>query len=58
MEHMKSKKLKFGKTIDFQKGKVCVIKWKDKKDISLISFTIHSPSMMNIETRKGTIKKL
>lgn len=53
---LKSKKLKIGETIALQRGKVCVMKWKDKRDISLIS-TIHSPSMVDVENRKGTIKK-
>ncbi|CAK9810908.1 PiggyBac transposable element-derived protein 4 [Anthophora plagiata] len=53
---LKSKKLKIGETIAFPRGKVCVMKWKDKKNIYLIS-TIHSSPMVDVETRKGTIKK-
>lgn len=56
LRELESIKLKVGETIAFQRRKVCVMKWKDKKDISLISI-IDNLSMMNIKTRKGTIKK-
>lgn len=31
---LESRKLKIGETIAFQRRKVCVMKWKNKKDIS------------------------
>lgn len=34
---LKNKELEKGEIIAFQRGKICVMKWKDKKDVSLIS---------------------
>lgn len=41
---LQKKKLKKGETIAFQRGKVMVLKWKDKKDVCLLS-TVHNPQM-------------
>ncbi|GLV38146.1 hypothetical protein CBL_10113 [Carabus blaptoides fortunei] len=45
---LQKKKLKKGETIAFQRGKVMVLKWKDKKNVCLLS-TVHNPQM---EARK------
>lgn len=55
-KELKNKKLKKGEIIGFQRGKVAVMKWKDKKDVFLIS-TIHSISKVEIETRRGRTEK-
>lgn len=39
--YFKSKKLKKGEATSFRKGKIMVLKWKDKKDVALLS-TIHN----------------
>lgn len=41
----RSKKLKAGEIVAFQRGKVLIMRWRDKKDVTLLS-TIH-----NIETK-------
>ncbi|CAH1963442.1 unnamed protein product [Acanthoscelides obtectus] len=48
---LKDKKLKKGEVFGFQIGKVSLIKWKDKKDISLIS-TVHTNKCVEVETRR------
>lgn len=52
---MPSLKLKKGEIVGYQRGKVTAMKWKDKKDISLLS-TIHSLEIVDTEKR-GEIKK-
>lgn len=46
---LQKKKLKRNEIIAFQRGKVMTLKWKDKKDVCLLS-TIHSSDM--VETTK------
>ncbi|KAJ8953373.1 hypothetical protein NQ318_023490 [Aromia moschata] len=50
---LKSKKLKKGETASYQRGKVTILKWKDKKEIALIS-TVHSNTCVEIEKRGET----
>ncbi|XP_035216381.1 piggyBac transposable element-derived protein 4-like [Stegodyphus dumicola] len=47
---IKLQKVKKEEVIAFQKGKICVLKWKDKKPLSMLS-TVHNNEM--IETAKG-----
>ena len=44
---LKTIKLKKGEIIGYQRGKVTVLKWKDKKDVSLIS-TIRTIKMQDV----------
>lgn len=53
---LKKKKLKKGEVVAFQRGKVCVLKWKDKKDVSLIS-TIHTNTCVEVEKPREIIIK-
>lgn len=53
---MQNKKLKKGEVIEYHRGKTSVIKWRDKKNISLIS-TIHTMSMVEVELRQRRIEK-
>lgn len=55
-EELKKEKLTKGKVVAFQRGKVMTLRWKDKKDVSMLS-TIHNPAMQDVETRTGTVKK-
>lgn len=47
--YVKAKKLKKGDTVAFRRGKALIMKWKDKKDVSLIS-TIHNTEMCAANT--------
>ncbi|GFQ67635.1 piggyBac transposable element-derived protein 4 [Trichonephila clavata] len=47
--YVKSKKLKKGETVAFRRGKALILKWKDKKDVSLIS-TIHNSEMIAVRS--------
>ena len=49
---IKSKKLKKGETIAFRRGKVLTMKWKDKRDVTLLS-TVH-PSEM-VQCQRGRV---
>jgi hypothetical protein len=50
-----SKKLKKGEVVAFQRGKV-TMRWKDKRDVSILS-TIHNAEMKTVNKRgKQTIK--
>lgn len=40
----------------FQRGKVCLLKWRDKKDVSLIS-TIQSNTCAEVEKLRETVIK-
>ncbi|GFS85284.1 piggyBac transposable element-derived protein 4 [Trichonephila clavipes] len=46
-----SKKIDKGQMIAYQRGKVCVMKWMDKKAVSLIS-TIHNLEMVQYRVIK------
>ncbi|GFW33505.1 piggyBac transposable element-derived protein 4 [Trichonephila clavipes] len=49
--YVKSKKLKKGETVAFRRGKALILKWKDKKDVSLIS-TIHNSEMIAVRSSR------
>ncbi|GFV28956.1 piggyBac transposable element-derived protein 4 [Trichonephila clavipes] len=53
----KSSTLKKGEIIAFQKGKMCVLKWKDKKPLHMLS-TFHNADMMEVKAKKGDSVKL
>lgn len=53
---LKTTKLRKGEITGFQRGKVTVMKWKDKKDVSLLS-TVHSLQMSTVEKRQKQMKK-
>ncbi|GFT03847.1 piggyBac transposable element-derived protein 4 [Nephila pilipes] len=48
---LKNSTVKKGEIIAFQKGK-CVMKWKDKKPLLMLS-TFHNPELMEVKTKKG-----
>ncbi|GFW58563.1 piggyBac transposable element-derived protein 4 [Trichonephila clavipes] len=54
---LKSSTLKKGEIIAFQKGKMCVLKWKDKKPLHMLS-TFHNADMMEVKAKKGDSVKL
>ncbi|GFU97755.1 piggyBac transposable element-derived protein 4 [Trichonephila clavipes] len=54
---LKSSTLKKGEIIAFQKGKMCVLKWKDKKPLHMLS-TFHNTDMMEVKAKKGDSVKL
>lgn len=49
-KELKKRKMKKGDIVGFQRGKVTVMAWKDKKTVSLLS-TIHTVKMVEIEKR-------
>ncbi|GFT65698.1 piggyBac transposable element-derived protein 4 [Trichonephila clavipes] len=51
-----SKKIDKGQMIAYQRGKVCVMKWMDKKAVCLIS-TIHNPEMVQVQSHKNKIRR-
>lgn len=51
-----SKKIKKGELVAFQRGKVLAIRWKDKRDVSILS-TIHNPEMKTVNIRGEQKKK-
>ncbi|GFS51819.1 piggyBac transposable element-derived protein 4 [Trichonephila clavipes] len=42
--------------IAYQRGKVCVMKWMDKKAVCRIS-TIHNPEMVQVQSHKNEIRR-
>lgn len=52
---IKNKKMKKGEIIGFQKGKICVLKWQDKKPLCMLS-TVHSTDSAEV-TSKGKCQK-
>ncbi|GFW43350.1 piggyBac transposable element-derived protein 4 [Trichonephila clavipes] len=54
---LKSSTLKKGEIIDFQNGKMCLLKWKDKKPLHMLS-TFHNADMMEVKAKKGDSVKL
>ncbi|GFW84944.1 piggyBac transposable element-derived protein 4 [Trichonephila clavipes] len=42
--------------IAYQRGKVCVMKWMEKKAVCLIS-TIHNPEMVQVQSHKNEIRR-
>lgn len=55
-KELQSKKLKKGEVRAFQRGKVCIIKWMDKKVVSLLS-TIHNPEMIEVPSHNDEVRK-
>ncbi|GFW63943.1 piggyBac transposable element-derived protein 4 [Trichonephila clavipes] len=51
-----SKKIDKGQMMAYQRGKVCVMKWMDKKAVCLIS-TIHNPEMVQVQSHKNEIRR-
>ncbi|GFV62876.1 piggyBac transposable element-derived protein 4 [Trichonephila clavipes] len=54
---LKSSTVKKGEIIAFQKGKMCVLKWKDKKLLHMLS-TFHNADMMEQKAKKRDSVKL
>ncbi|KAF2885883.1 hypothetical protein ILUMI_20291 [Ignelater luminosus] len=55
-KELSTTKILKGEVIGFQRGKVAVMKWKDKKEICLLS-SIHSVETVNLQKRGETISK-
>ena len=55
-QELKQAKLKKGEVVAYQRGKTMAIRWKDKKDVAMLS-TIHNSSMQDVVTRQGVVKK-
>ena len=53
-EDLRKAKLKKGEVSAYERGKVTVLRWKDKKDVNLLS-TIHNAEIVNVEKR-GVVK--
>ena len=47
------KKLKTGEMVAWQKGKMMAMRWRDKKDVCLLS-TVHTTSTATVHTKRGT----
>ncbi|GBM08941.1 PiggyBac transposable element-derived protein 4 [Araneus ventricosus] len=54
---IKSSKVKKGVVLAFQNGKICLLKWTDKKPIHMLSI-LHSTSMVTVESKKSKSSKL
>lgn len=52
----RSKKLKKGEVVAFQRGKVTAMRWKDKRDVSILT-TIHNAEMKTVNKRGKHIIK-
>ncbi|KAF2879502.1 hypothetical protein ILUMI_26671 [Ignelater luminosus] len=55
-KELSTTKILKGEVIGFQRGKVAVLKWKDKKEICLLS-SIHGVETVNLQKRGETIPK-
>ncbi|KAF2896788.1 hypothetical protein ILUMI_09383 [Ignelater luminosus] len=55
-KELSTTKILKGEVIGFQRGKVAVLKWKDKKEICLLS-SIHGVETVNLQKRGETISK-
>lgn len=55
-KELKNKKLNKGEIIAYQRGKVTVLKWKDKKDVALIS-TVHSMATQEVVVKGERIQR-
>lgn len=55
-DEIKNKKMKKGELIAYQRGKTLIMKWHDKRSVSILS-TIHSTEMQNITKHGKTYKK-
>ncbi|XP_055928749.1 piggyBac transposable element-derived protein 4-like [Argiope bruennichi] len=54
---LKSLSVKKGEIVGFQKGKMCVMKWKDKKPLLMLS-TFHNTEMMEVQSKKNSDVKI
>ncbi|GBO46228.1 PiggyBac transposable element-derived protein 4 [Araneus ventricosus] len=52
----KTMKLKKGEIKAFQKGKIMVLQWRDKKTLIMLS-TTHNAELVSVESRKSTTKQ-
>ena len=52
---LKTSNIKKGEIIGFQKGKMCAMKWKDKKELFMLS-TFHSLGMETVASKKDASK--
>ncbi|XP_035225123.1 piggyBac transposable element-derived protein 4-like [Stegodyphus dumicola] len=55
-QELKSERLKKGEIMAFQKGKICVLKWQDKKPISFLS-TYHGTDFETLSKNDKLIRK-
>ena len=53
---MKQENLQKGEVSAYSRGKLLALKWKDKKDVSLLS-SIHSEHMVDVEIRTCSVSK-
>ena len=53
---MKQEKLQKRKVYAYSGGKLLALKWKDKKNVSLLS-SVHGAHMVDVETRTGNVSK-
>ena len=53
---IKNQKLKNGELVAFQKGKICVMKWQDKKPVCMIS-TVHNGEIIEMQKRGKIVSK-
>ena len=49
-----SKKLKKCECIWLQRNNITIMKWKDKRDVLMIS-SAHRPKMIDVKTKRGTV---
>ena len=52
---LKNEKLK-GEIIAFQKGKMCVLKWQDKKPVCILT-TVHNSEKIELKSKNKTVSK-
>lgn len=50
------KKFKSGKSVAFQRGKVLVLKWIDKREVSLLS-TVHNQELVSFQKKNKPVEK-
>jgi len=55
-DFVKTARLKKGETVAAFRKKQMIMKWKDKRDVVLVS-SFHHDSMENVTTRQGVIQK-
>ncbi|KAG8239118.1 hypothetical protein J437_LFUL016768 [Ladona fulva] len=55
-KELETKKLKRGEVAAFGKGKVMVLRWKDKKEVTLLS-NVHTNEMRTVEKRSKCLVK-
>ncbi|XP_067140293.1 piggyBac transposable element-derived protein 4-like [Centruroides vittatus] len=52
-----NKKLKQGEIVAMKRGKVMILKWQDKRPVTLLS-TFHNPVKVNKEKRDGSVQSM